>query len=76
MHKCPVHACDVKVKQLLIEENGIHLNRGCVIELKHNPSCLIFSVLLRNEAGGLALSPRQKQHQEVWMGEKGTFEWE
>lgn len=26
---------------------------------------------LRNEAGGLALSSCQKQHQEVWMGEKG-----
>lgn len=29
------------------------------------------SLSLRNEAGGLALSPCQKQHQEVWMGEKG-----
>lgn len=41
----------------------------------HNVSSSVTSaslfLLLRNEAGGLALSPCQKQHQEVWMGEKG-----
>jgi len=29
---------------------------------------------LRNQTGGLALPPCEKQHQEVWMGEEGREE--
>lgn len=42
----------------------------CELFLKKNHYICV-SLSLRNEAGGLALSPCQKQHQEVWMGEKG-----